>query len=109
MIEMISMKNKEARIEHTCMFCDGKINKGEEYEYSKLKYEGDLYTWKTHLKCRDLAQELEMYDDGEGVDGQRFSEFVDEFLYDNMSEDEWEECELCGEEAVDKAIEILKA
>ena len=108
MIEIIEIKNKKARIEHICMFCEGKINKGGEYEYSRLKYEGDLYVWKTHLKCRDLAIELEMYDDGEGVDGQRFSEFIDEYFSENMSEDKWEECSLCGEDAVDKAIEILK-
>lgn len=108
MVELISVKEVKARKEHVCMFCGGNINKGEKYEYSTCKYDDRIYPWKTHLKCKDIAQELEMYDDGEGVDGQKFSDFINEYLSENMSEEEWEDCDLCGEEAVDKVIEMLK-
>ena len=109
MIEILSNKKVKARKEHTCNYCGGKINKGEIYEISSLKYEGTIYPWKNHLKCDKLTSDLTMFDDlyGEGLDEETFNEIVQEFIYKNLSEDEWEIFDLTGEDAVNKAIEIV--
>lgn len=107
MLETLSSKEVKARKEHTCMWCGGKIPKGEVYDRASMKYEGVPYTWVNHLKCSRLCSELNMENDGEGITDEDFMEYIQEFLMDNMSEDEWENFNLNGEEAVDIAISVL--
>ncbi len=108
MLETLSTSKPKARKKHTCMWCGGIIEKGEIYDKANLKYDDYLYTWKNHLKCSELCSSLDMCHDGEGITDDIFMEYVQEYIRENMSEDEWEEFDLYGEEVVDKAIEILK-
>ncbi len=84
-MEIIESGKHIARKEHICNFCGGVINIGEEYEYQKNKFDNEFYTWKTHLKCSDIANELNMYDDcDEGLTADDFSEYISEAIY-NLS------------------------
>jgi len=78
MIVLRSNKPK-ARKEHTCDLCFEKINKGEVYNNSTVVY-GDIYEWKTHIRCEQIALKLKMYDD-EGLTGEIFHECIeDEYI-----------------------------
>lgn len=106
-MDFISESNPKANKEHTCMWCGGIIKKGEVYNKQIIK--GDyIYEWKNHSKCSDLYNKLKMCDyDGEGVDSDCFMEYVYQFLYSKLTEDEYDE--LFGENAVDRVIEILES
>jgi len=73
-----------ARKEHTCNFCGGVINIGEEYDYQKNKQDGEFNTWKSHLKCIELSHALKMYDDiyDEGLTSDDFYEYINETIKD---------------------------
>lgn len=72
-------KQRIARKEHECNFCGGTIEIGEKYDWQKYIYEGQLYEWKSHLSCCDIASELGMYDYAdEGVTGDDFRETINE-------------------------------
>jgi len=109
-MEMISQSSPVARKEHQCMWCSGVIKKGEKYEKSTYKYVDELYTWKNHLKCTKLYEELNMVDndDGYGIDSNTFSNCVHDFLLNHYSYEKIEDLDLCDENAVDEALEILK-
>lgn len=64
--------------EHNCSFCGEKIIKGDFYEKSTHKNDGDVYDWKSHKYCSELATRLKMYDDAEdGLTQDSFMEIVD--------------------------------
>lgn len=64
--------------EHNCSFCGEIITKGTLYEKSTHKNDGNVYDWKSHKHCSDLASRLKMYDDAEeGVSQDCFMEIVD--------------------------------
>ncbi len=64
-METIQYPSKtKASKEHRCDFCAQKINKGEDYLNSIHKNDGEIYAWKTHQYCSDLADRLDMYEDG---------------------------------------------
>lgn len=64
--------------EHNCSFCGEIIAKGTVYEKSTHKNNGDVYDWKSHKHCSDLASRLKMYDDAEdGLTQDCFMEIVD--------------------------------
>ena len=77
-----------ARKEHKCDYCNGTIKIGEMYEYSVHVY-NIIYTWKSHFKCRDIANKLDMFDNcEEGLTSDAFVENIDECYSDiNLSED----------------------
>jgi len=106
-MELISESTLKARKEHVCMWCNGKIKKGEVYNETVIKNDY-IYRWKNHLKCSDLYHKLKMYDcDAEGVDGDTFMEYVYQFLYEKLSEEEHDG--LFGEDAVNKVVELLES
>ena len=107
MIEIISQKVKKAKKEHTCDWCQCKIDKGEEYQNTTLKF-NDLYIWKSHLHCTKIYQELKMDTyDGDGVDSDTFMEFVYEFLYKNLNEEENDEIDT-HEKAIETTLRLLQ-
>lgn len=82
----------KAKKEHSCNFCGFKINVGEAYMKSTHKFDGDVYDWKTHKHCAEIAGRLKMYDDAdEGVTGDAFCETIhcvhDDLLIDKLSFD----------------------
>ncbi len=69
-----------ARIQHMCSYCNMFILKDEIYNNATFKCDG-VYTWKSHLKCDEIASKLKMhkhaFDNGyEGVDGCFFDESI---------------------------------
>lgn len=90
-METISFSSRTARIEHTCAWCGGIIKKGEKYHHQRNKFDGMLYSWKSHLDCKNLVRELDMYDDGDGITEEDFKECLDEFLYEKIGDKKyWE-------------------
>jgi hypothetical protein len=84
-MEIIEDGKHIARKEHECNFCHGVINIGEEYEYQKNKHDGEFYTWKTHIKCSELATALKMYENccyDEGLTDDDFYEYISEAISD---------------------------
>lgn len=108
-MELISATQPKANKDHVCNWCKGVIKRGEIYDKACCK-DDYIYTWKNHLKCSKLCDDLEMYDNnwGDGVDSESFMSSVYCFLQDNMTEEEKEGPWLRGEEAVDKVLEILE-
>lgn len=70
-------KEVKAIKEHSCNFCGAKINIGEAYMKSSHKNDGDVFDWKTHKYCAEIAERLKMYDDAyEGVTMDDFMETI---------------------------------
>lgn len=86
-MEVISIENRKARKEHRCNLCCGAINKGETYGRQFIT-DGDAYVWKYHLRCLDIARELDMFDLYEGVDESSFHDYIDEAYSRLMDENE---------------------
>lgn len=67
-IEHLKTVTRTARKQHRCDYCGNCINRGEKYEISTLRFEGELYEWKMHPECDDLASWLQDYiDPDEGI------------------------------------------
>lgn len=48
-------KEVKAIKEHSYNFCGTKINIGEAYMKSSNKHDGEVYDWKTHKYCAEIA------------------------------------------------------
>ena len=85
MSEIIREGYRRAKKKHICDYCHGEINPGERYLYSVLHYD-DFYTWKSHERCRAIADALYAYIDPPdyGIGYDEFREgcaaFCEEFL-----------------------------
>lgn len=104
-----------AKKEHRCEFCCEKIAIGQKYVRQTNVYDGIMYDFITHQECREVARELSMYDDcgDEGLDGESFREYLDEYVnanhYDDESDDiysDWQE--LSHYEIVKKVLKEFK-
>ena len=80
----ISKTTQKARKQHVCDYCNGKIQIGETYQKSAIVNDGFFYTWKSHIRCKAIANELNMFDDRS--DGLTFDDFIEEIRneYDNL-------------------------
>lgn len=68
-----------ARKEHKCNYCCGIIKIGEKYDWSKFSNYGEIYEWKAHLSCCDIASELDMADSSDdGITKERFMRIIDD-------------------------------
>lgn len=73
----ISCNTVTAQRPHICDYCKESIPVGSEYEVSKHKYNGEFYTWKSHLHCIALANKLSLFDyTDEGLTSDDFIESV---------------------------------
>lgn len=80
MPEILQTKDRKARRTHTCSYCGEPIEKGEVYEWAKLKYEDMIYEWKNHTKCGFIANELwEFADPDDGMSEDDFREACERF------------------------------
>ena len=66
----------KARKAHVCNWCGCTIPVGEKYNTATYKYD-EVYIWKSHLKCMDLVNALNMEGD-EGISGETFYEYITE-------------------------------
>jgi hypothetical protein len=66
-----------ARKKHRCDYCTQQIEVGEKYNYSTHANYGDIYAFKSHIKCDKLAHDMDMFDPyGDGLTGDEFTEIV---------------------------------
>lgn len=52
----------KARKKHRCDYCQYPINPTDIYLRSTHTYDGEIYTWKSHVHCNDIADKLNMFD-----------------------------------------------
>lgn len=65
-----------ARKKHTCGLCCQKILKDSFYYISVIRNDGELYSFKTHKHCSDIATKLNMCEDCDD-EGLTALEFID--------------------------------
>ena len=114
MITTIKESHPIARKEHLCEFCGCKINKGQKYYRQTNIFDGRIYDWIEHEECREIASELDMYDEynyDEGLSSEGFEEMLDEYIHrehhnDINIADDWQG--LTRYEEVCKILEELK-
>ena len=86
MPELISEVTRKAIKPHTCDYCHCEIPKGENYYVYTLKFD-DVYRWKSHIRCTEIAKELEWSGyvelDSNGFQAEDFQEAVRE-LYEEF-------------------------
>lgn len=81
MINIIATRLRvTARKDHKCSFCGGIIRKGDKYNSQTLKYD-KIYTWKSHLRCDELVDVLDMEGD-EGITSDDFMEYINQKYYE---------------------------
>ena len=86
---LIKELHPTARKEHQCMFCGCKIEVGEQYQRSTLKYEDDIYDWVNHEDCNTLTGLLDMYGHcDEGICKDDFEFAVQEYLVENYYDEQ---------------------
>jgi hypothetical protein len=74
-MELIAQRHRVARKEHKCDLCNGQIEKGTKYSYAFIKDNGDHWSFKSHLECEFVANEL--WDFINPWDGMRDDDFLD--------------------------------
>lgn len=80
MIERLRTAKRKARKPHVCDYCRNTIKPGETYIVDTLKFD-DIYSWKTHTKCEEIASEIWNYADPDeyGMDSDTFLETCGDF------------------------------
>lgn len=58
MLEFYKQSWPKARKYHACEFCAQKIHRGEKYSYESGKYDGDVFTRKLCLVCKNILDEF---------------------------------------------------
>lgn len=102
-METISYSKEVQAIKtHTCDFCNERIIKGQKYMKSTHANDGQIYDWKSHKICAELANKLNMYQDWvEGVTGNYFQECIHEFHDDLM-------IKLIDEKDINKYSDVIR-
>jgi hypothetical protein len=118
MPEILQSKNRKARKTHICSYCNGVIEKDEEYRWAKAVHDGELYEWKNHIDCGFVASELwQFIDPDEGMTEEDFTEGCREFCNtfccpecQKCNKDEFDDLE-CNDNltyCLDKIVDKLK-
>lgn len=109
MYENLGTVVRKARKPHKCDWCGRNIEKGEQYEYQKFVFDGDIYDWKTHLACSRVASAIWDYvDPDEGMTAEEFMEGCQEVCQRFICPDcqkwnkEYEECDYDESYCIDK-------
>ena len=87
MVETLSYPIEvKAKKHHRCDFCNERIMKGSKYLNGTFKFDGQVYSWKTHKRCSEIADRLEMYKTvehtGYGLSGDDFQEIISDEYFD---------------------------
>ena len=102
MTEVIEHKDRKARKQYRCDYCGEIIEKGDVYSCYKGKYDGELYTWRSHLGCQRVADAIWDYaDPDEGMDADLFMDTCHEVCQRFICPDcpKWnKECEDCEDD-----------
>ena len=86
-MEMLSKEYRKARKSHTCDWCGCEIEPGTVYEIQGCKHKRELYTFKNHTECMEIAVDNNWFEDSEGLTEVDFdiclSELVSNLSIDN--------------------------
>lgn len=82
-MEQLSNAKRKARKPHKCMWCGCKIEKGTIYAVQCCKEDGELYTWKNHTECAELANINNWFDDYEGLGDLEFKDYLSDLSSEN--------------------------
>ena len=84
MVEFVSRIERKARKDHTCFHCRMRIRLGTIYNNSTFAFDERIYSLKTHVKCDEKADEVDLYKycEDEGVDSGELREHL-------IESDEW--------------------
>lgn len=99
-MEQLSSSIQKARKSHRCMWCGCEIEKGTVYRSQGCKCDGELYTWKNHLECEELADENDWFDDPDGLSESVFIDILSDLVSDldvNTSLSKFEQVKACIE------------
>lgn len=110
MIEEVSTTWRTARKAHTCNYCRGTIQPGEQYERYVGKQDGDLYTFLAHEKCVFIAREIwDFVDPDDGMDDDAFCEGCSEVCRTFVCPDcgKWDTDECDESYCMDKLYDFL--
>lgn len=80
-MDILSDKIVTARKKHRCMLCGGVIEKGEKYNRATI-IDGDIYDFICHKHCKALMSLLDMEDDGDGINENDFTIYVQDYVTD---------------------------
>jgi hypothetical protein len=117
MPEILIDTKRKARKPHTCDYCLDTIQKGEIYDYAKLKsdYSDGIYEWKSHKKCSFIAGALWSYiDPDDGMTQEDFEEGCRDFCMTYIcsqcpdADIETEKCKLDKQYCIDKIYTHLQ-
>lgn len=77
MLECLDDSIVKAQKEYICDYCSQKIAKGEKHHRAYMKFDNEMYTWRSHLKCAELAVIIrDVVNPDEGLTHDDFSEGV---------------------------------
>jgi len=75
-METISITEPKARREYLCDLCEKVIEKGEKY-LSQILKDDVIYNWRTHIRCQNIADKLDMfYHCEEGLSTEAFQDNI---------------------------------
>jgi len=58
----LSVTNPKARKDHSCVFCDLTIAKGEVHDRTDSIFDGEFQKCRAHLKCREITKDWEEWE-----------------------------------------------
>lgn len=110
-MDILSNRKSKARKDHRCDFCHSMIEKGEVYDRQVVK-DQQLYTWKTHLDCTQIAHKLNMYQNAadagyDGVNDDFFMEEINE-EYRRLFDDNYDGIKRSFRERLERVIKHHK-
>ena len=116
MIQIIRESNHVAKKVHTCDFCGKFIEIGEQYCKKVLKFNGKIYTFKSHCKCEFIANELaKLCNIDQEISSDEFHDMCSDYCVRYVCPfctfiDMYDECVLdnCYLDCMDKIVEKLK-
>jgi hypothetical protein len=90
-MQILHSSSPKARKEHKCCFCFAKIKIGSVYDLQTNIFDGDIYTWKAHKRCSQIAEKLKMYDYAdEGVTSEDFQETIKEEFHNLQTTEDYD-------------------
>ena len=85
-METLSDTKVKARKDHVCDYCELTIPKGQVYHRQVNKDGGEIYTWRSHLNCDEIARKLHMWENApdKALTWEFFTENVWGYAMDKM-------------------------
>lgn len=113
-MDLIARRYRVARKEHCCDLCRDTIEKEQKYSYSFIKDGSDHWSFRSHLECDFVMNELWEYinpwdgmHDDEFIDGCR--DFCRHMLCPRCENcDKYGDCTVDEDFCFDKIVEVLK-